>query len=180
MNSSIKILITLIFIILLISISNAQDKTPFSFKIITDEKSGKPMLTGLCTRDNLTKDTSFSWWFEAEYDYYSPDSSVMKLIKLDSIKIVCVMGTWCSDSRREVPRFFKILDNLKFEENNLSLYCVDRKKQAEGFDIDQFVIERVPTFIFYKNDAEIGRIIETPQETLERDILKIIQNINEE
>lgn len=174
MKSLIKILFTLIFLFQFFSNLDAQDKTSSTFKIITDEKSGKPMLVGLCTRENLTKDTSFSWWFEAEYDYYTPEDSVMKLINLDSIKIVCVMGTWCSDSRREVPRFFKILDNLKFNEKNLFLYCVDRKKQAEGFDIDQFVIERVPTFIFYKNDSEIGRIIETPEETLERDILKIL------
>ncbi|MGB9663477.1 MAG: thioredoxin family protein [Ignavibacteria bacterium] len=180
MKSLIKILIALIFIIQFISNVNAQDKTSSTFKIITDEKSGKPMLIGLCTKENLTKDTSFSWWFEAEYDYYSPDSSIIKLINLDSIKIVCVMGTWCSDSRREVPRFFKILDNLKFNEKNLTLYCVDRKKQADGFDIDQFVIERVPTFILYKNDSEIGRIIETPQETLEKDILNIIKNNNQE
>ncbi len=176
MKSLIKILFTLIFIFHFFSNLDAQEKNSSTFKIITDEKSGKPMLIGLCTRENLMKDTSFSWWFEAEYDYYTPEDSVMNLINLDSIKIVCVMGTWCSDSRREVPRFFKILDNLKFSEENLSLYCVDRKKQAEGFDIDQFVIERVPTFIFYKNDSEIGRIIETPEATLERDILKIIKN----
>jgi thiol-disulfide isomerase/thioredoxin len=160
-------------VITLNSTLRAQDQE--KFKIVTDEKSNKPMLIGICTRENFVKDTSFSWWFESEYDYYQPEDSVIKLINLDSVKIVCVMGTWCSDSRREVPHFFKILDALKFDEKNLTLYCVDRKKQAEGYDIDQFVIERVPTFIFYKNDSEIGRIIETPQETLERDLLKILQ-----
>jgi thiol-disulfide isomerase/thioredoxin len=174
-----KFFIVLSFLFQLVISLNAQDKSSSSFSIITDEKSGKPMLIGLCSRENLTKDTSFSWWFEAEYDYYTPEDSVIKLIDLDSIKIVCVMGTWCSDSRREVPRFYKILDELNFDYKNLELYCVDRKKKAEGFDIDQFVIERVPTFIFYKNDSEIGRIIETPTETLERDILNILKNINE-
>lgn len=52
-------------------------------------------------------------------------------------------------------------------------------KKAEGFDIDQFIIERVPTFIFYKNESEIGRIIETPVETLEKDILNILKNVQE-
>lgn len=148
-------------------------------KVVIDEKSNKPMLVGLCTRENLTKDTSFSWWFFAEYDYYQPEDSIIKLINLDSIKIVLVLGTWCSDSRREVPHFYKILDKLNFDEKNLIVYCVDRKKQAEGFDIEQYIIERVPTFIFYKNDSELGRIIETPIETLERDMLKIISNEDE-
>ena len=178
MKSSIKILVAL-FLIQFVSTIYAQEEKASSFKIVIDEKSGKPMLIGLCSKENLTNDTTFSWWFEAEYDYYQPEDSVMKLIDLDSVKIVCVMGIWCSDSRREVPRFFKILDELKYDYNNLSLYCVDRKKKAEGFDIDQFIIERVPTFIFYKNDSEIGRIIETPVESLERDILNILKNVGE-
>lgn len=164
----------LINVFLITNILNGQDKINLN-KMVIDEKSNKPMLIGICNREDFTKDTSFSWWFEAEYDYYQPEDSIIRLINLDSIKIICVMGTWCSDSRREVPHFYKILDMLKFDEKNLRVYCVDRKKQAEGYDIDQFVIERVPTFIFYKNDSEIGRIIETPQETLERDLLKIIQ-----
>lgn len=178
MKSSIKILVAL-FLIQFVSTIYAQEEKASSFKIVIDEKSGKPMLIGLCSKENLTNDSTFSWWFEAEYDYYQPEDSVMKLIDLNSVKIVCVMGTWCSDSRREVPRFFKILDELKYDYNNLSLYCVDRKKKAEGFDTDQFIIERVPTFIFYKNDSEIGRIIETPVESLERDILNILKNVGE-
>ncbi len=154
---------------------NAQEKDK-SYQLVIDEKSSKPMLIGICSRENFLSDTSFSWWFEVEYEYYEPEDSIVKLINLDSIKIICVLGTWCSDSRREVPHFYKILDALNFKDENLIVYCVDRQKKAEGYDIDQFVIERVPTFIFYRNDSEIGRIIESPQETLERDLLKILQN----
>lgn len=168
----------LISVFLIINIINGQEKVNLN-KLVIDEKTNKPMLIGICSRENFSKDTTFSWWFESEYDYYQPEDSIIQLINLDSVKIVCVMGTWCSDSRREVPHFYKILDLLKFDETNLKMYCVDRKKQAEGYDIDQYVIERVPTFIFYKNDSEIGRIIETPQETLERDMLKIIQSNQE-
>lgn len=170
-----KIVSLFVFLLIIIKVLDAQEKVQ-TFKVTIDEKSNKPMLIGICTKENFIKDTSFSWWFLSEYDFYNPEDSIMKLIDLDSIKIVCVMGTWCSDSRREVPHFYKILDALNFNYENLTLYCVDRKKQAEGFDIDQFVIEKVPTFIFYKNDSEIGRIIETPQETLERDMLKILQS----
>lgn len=168
----------LINVFLIVNLSNGQEKINLN-KLVIDEKTNKPMLIGLCSRENFSNDSTFSWWFVSEYDYYQPEDSIIQLINLDSIKIVCVMGTWCSDSRREVPHFYKILDMLKFDEKNLKVYSVDRKKQAEGYDIDQYVIEKVPTFIFYKNDSELGRIIETPQETLERDILKIIQgNLN--
>ena len=39
----------------------------------------------------------------------------------------------------------------------------------EGLDI-----QRTPTFIFFKNGVEIGRIVETPRDSLENDILKIV------
>jgi thiol-disulfide isomerase/thioredoxin len=61
------------------------------------------------------------------------------------------MGTWCGDSKRETPAFYKILDNTVFDYNNLELITVSRAKETpEGFEKDLNII-RVPTFIFYKN-----------------------------
>ncbi|MBU2445663.1 MAG: thioredoxin family protein [Bacteroidetes bacterium] len=142
--------------------------------ITVDERSGKPMLIGLCTSEILIADTSFSWWFESEYDNYEPEDSSIKEINLKDVQIVIVMGTWCGDTRKQLPRFLKILDQVSFDLKNLTMYAVDRKKKAEGIDIDYYVIERVPTFIFYKNDSELGRIIETPKASLEADMIEIL------
>ena len=38
-------------------------------------------------------------------------------------------------------------------------------------------IELVPTFILDYNGEEIGRIIESPEESLEKDLLRIISTI---
>lgn len=143
--------------------------------LTVDEKSGKPMLLGICDRTAFA-DTSFAWWFNSEFDNYTVDSVVLKDVsdKLKDVKITIVMGTWCSDSRREVPRFYKILDALNYDQKNLTLICVDRKKTAPTEDVDKLDIKSVPTFIFYKDDVEIGRIIETPKETLEKDLIKIM------
>ena len=35
-------------------------------------------------------------------------------------------------------------------------------------------IQRVPTFIIYKNNIESGRIIETPKTSLEQDLVNIL------
>lgn len=142
--------------------------------ITIDERSGKPMLEGLCTSEILKSDTSFSWWFESEYEHYEPEDSLIKEIELKDVQIVVVMGTWCSDTRKQLPRFMKILEHVSFDMNNLTMFAVDRKKKAEGIDIDYYVIERVPTFIFYKNDSELGRIIESPKASLEADIIEIL------
>ena len=94
--------------------------------------------------------------------------------KLDDVKIKIVFGTWCSDSRREVPRFLKILDELKFDQNNLTMICVNRDKEADSTEVKDLDILFVPTFIIYRNNAELGRIIEEPKTTLEGDLKKIL------
>ena len=162
-----------LFLLLMIlsAVNFAQEKN----KLVIDEKSGKPMLIGLCDRIAFA-DSNFSWWFNSEYDNYTPDSvTVMKLSKqINEVNITIVMGTWCSDSRREVPRFFKIMDLLNYDQNNLTLICVDRNKTAPAGEVEKLDIKLVPTLIFYKNDLEIGRIMETPKETLEKDLALIV------
>jgi thiol-disulfide isomerase/thioredoxin len=162
-----------IFFLLFASISSAQEKN----KLSVDEKSGKPMLIGICDRTAFA-DSNFSWWFNSEMDMYSVDSVTLKDVsdKLKDVKITIVMGTWCSDSKREVPRFFKILDLPGYDQKNLTLICVDRNKNATGNEVEKLEIKLVPTFIFYKNDVEIGRIVETPKESLEKDLVKILLN----
>ncbi len=162
---------TFTILLMLVFSITAQDKN----KISIDSKSGKPMLVGLCDREAFI-DTNFAWWFNSGYKYYSPNDSVVT--KLDSVKIdytiKIVMGTWCSDSRREVPRFYRLLDELKFPDAKITLINVDRNKKGLEINVDDLNIVLVPTFIIYSGDTEIGRIIETPKETLEKDLLQIL------
>ena len=87
------------------------------------------------------------------------------------------MATWCGDSKREVPRFYKILDALNFSEKKMQVISVDRNKKAEGFDLTSMNITRVPTFIFYKENKEIGRITERPTKSLEEDMFAILSSV---
>jgi thiol-disulfide isomerase/thioredoxin len=88
------------------------------------------------------------------------------------------LGTWCGDSKREVPRFYKVLDAAKFHENQLQVIAVNKTeesyKQSPNHEEKGLNIHRVPTFIFYKNGKEVNRIVESPVETFERDIHEII------
>lgn len=156
--------------VLLVGITVAQNN-----KFILDEKSGKQILIGICDRTAFA-DTNYSWWFNAEYDNYIPDSSIIEKIrtiaKTYSIKVI--MASWCGDSKREVPRFYKIMDAAGYDFMTFELVCVDRNKQCTEGGIDKLDIKFVPTFIFCKNDAEIGRIVEIPKGKLEEDILEIV------
>jgi len=144
-------------------------------KTIVEEKSGKPILIGLCDRTAFA-DTNYSWWYKPEYDNYETNKNDLDTIKqkLSSIKIIVVAGSWCSDSRREMPRLFKIIDELKIDSPAVKLICVDRDKKAEGTEIENLDIKLVPTFIFYRDEKELGRIVESPQTTLEGDIKDIL------
>lgn len=144
-------------------------------KTIIEEKSGKPLLVGLCDRTAFA-DTNFSWWYKPEYDNYETNKNDLDTIKqkLNGVKIIVVAGSWCSDSRREMPRLFKIIDELKIDSSAVKLICVDRDKKEEGIEIEKLDIKLVPTFIFYRDEKELGRIVETPQTTLEGDIKDIL------
>jgi hypothetical protein len=52
--------------------------------------------------------------------------------------------------------------------------ALDTKKESPDFDAIANKVSLVPTFIVYRNNQEIGRIIETPNQSLEKDLLKIL------
>jgi len=143
--------------------------------ISKDPFNGKPMLLGLCTRDAFN-DTSFSWWFNSEYRMYEVDSTSLAKItdKIKNTDITIVMGTWCSDSRTLVPEFYKILDYLNYPTDKVKLINIDRDKKGRDDEIAGLNIRLVPTFIFYHNDKEVGRIVESPAESLEKDMVVIL------
>ncbi len=164
----------LLFVLLLFSsvtFITAQD----SARVVQDEETGKPMLIGPCAREAFS-DTSFSWWFNTEYEQYNPDSVTVKEIEYnyDDVKTTIVMGTWCSDSQEQVPRFFKVMDEAGYPADDVSIICVDRERKDYSGMVDSLNIELVPTFIFYKDGNELGRIIETPKQTMEEDIFEIL------
>jgi hypothetical protein len=68
------------------------------------------------------------------------------------------------------------MNTLEFDYKNLTLICVDRDKKAPETIVENLKVEKVPTFIFYKGNDELGRIIEVPADLLEKDMLKIISD----
>ncbi len=165
----------LLFFLFLISVglTYAQTKGKMTF----DEKGKRNMYLGYGDK-SVFKDTSFSTWYGAEYDMYDVDKGELSAITPDDlkdIKITIVLGTWCSDSRREVPRFLKILEYLKFDEKNLDLIFVDRDKKNPFGDIEALKAKYIPAIVIFKGDQELGRIVEAPKDTLEKDFIAILK-----
>ncbi len=151
---------------------NSQD-----YKIFPDEKNGETLILGYCPASiiiySLLKDT-----WTTEYNNYQPDFETLDSLegKLKDINIKIVFRSTCSDSREQLPRLFKVLNELNYDVNSITLIGVNREKQGLSNEVEGLEIELVPTIIFYKDENEIGRIVETPAESLEKDMLKIIQS----
>lgn len=117
--------------------------------------------------------------YQERYDAYMPAGETMERIAsaASGFSVVAAVASWCGDSRREVPRFLKIIDALsalgvtvKYE-----LTACDRSKQLPPAFIDAFAIESVPTFVVFAQGREVGRIVERPVTRLEEDLLRLVE-----
>jgi len=114
--------------------------------------------------------------FKQNYDTVHISENFVEMIRTlhSGIDFVVVLGTWCGDSKREVPRFLKIIDLSLIPPAQIQFYGVDRTKKSSDGLTDRYKIERVPTFIFLKRGEEVGRIVESPKNSLEEDMLAIL------
>ena len=140
-----------------------------------DTIAKEEVLIGYCTREGLEKGI-FESYFNDEYKNYKPESTVIQALsgQLSDISTTIIMGTWCSDSREQVPRFFRILDAINAPHGQITIICVNKKKLCKDLSLDEYALNKVPTFIFKRNSAEAGRIVETPTVSIEKDLLSII------
>jgi len=178
-----KALTSTLFVIILItgcmSLSkdlNAQDVKEAAPVQKTDFSEQSTWVLGYFVRGQITK-PPHSEWYTREYDGYSMNQEALdKIQKIshEGITIRIVMGTWCPDSRKQVPRFMKIADAWQFPEGSVIFIGVDDAKLSPVGEYEKLDIQRVPTFIFYKNNIEAGRIIENPLTSLEQDMVKIL------
>lgn len=157
--------------------------TTFSFSQTLNKEitynENKVMLVGEINKKGLSK-APYNEWFDKNHGTYLVNEKITKAIK-DSLKdytIKAFLGTWCGDSKKEVPRFYSVLEAAKYPMHQLEVFALDRSdeayKQGPNGEEKGMDVHRVPTFIFYKNGKEVSRIVEHPKETLERDIQKIV------
>ena len=112
------------------------------------------------------------------YMTYEPDSSLIDTLKSkvgNNLKIDVYLAFWCGDSKRNVPLFLKIVDQIDSESLEVKYFTVKRKPNKETkYFVEKLKVERVPTFIFYRDGKEIGRIIENPENNMLEDFLGIV------
>ena len=146
---------------------------------LTKDENGNDMLLGCCTREALNREP-FAAWFNINYFNYKVDTSLIASLKqnMQRKQFLVFMGTWCGDSKREVPRILKVLDYCGVRDEQVKIVMVSNAesmyKQSPSHEEKGLNILRVPTLIVYENNTEINRLIEYPVESFEKDLLKIL------
>lgn len=165
--------------ILLITLLSLQFGFSQTLNHIELDQKGSEVLLGEINKLGLTQNT-FNSWFSKNHEDYLVNKAIAKKLKdsLRQYEIKVFLGTWCGDSKKEVPRFYKVIEAAKFPESQLQVIAVNQTKEAykqsPNHEEKGLNIHRVPTFIFYKDGKEVNRIVEHPKETFERDLLSIV------
>ena len=125
--------------------------------------------------DYLEQDTNYKDWFNKYYSELKLPKKRLRLkSKLKNTTVDIYLGTWCGDSKKWVPQFIKLWDELGLKRSQLRLIGLyndeTRYKIAPNGEEQGKQIHRVPAFIFKSNNVEYARIVESPKNDLVTDV----------
>ncbi len=116
--------------------------------------------------------------FDIYVDRYNPDSTAIEFLSAvgDSISIKILFGTWCHDSKREIPAFMKVMEVVDNQVFSVEYIGVSRDKTDPDGYYNLLGLKYTPTFIIYKDSFEVGRIVEESAKSIEEDLAQILQS----
>lgn len=129
---------------------------------------------GATTRERIEE--AHPEWVAAEAES-TPDAAASQALASvpPGAEVTVFLGTWCGDSRREVPRLWKALDLAGAEAPFTIHYIgVDREKKEPSAPVTNNDIRYVPTFIVQREGREVGRIVEESPNGIEKDLLALL------
>lgn len=107
---------------------------------------------------------------------YQPDpEALIKLAGLGrEVRIEVFFGSWCSDSEAHVSAFFKVLDMADTPLIRAAYVGVPEAKDKREPYVRGRGVEKLPTFVVLVDGREVGRIVETPQRSVEADLVRLL------
>jgi hypothetical protein len=136
--------------------------------------SGQAEMLGPLTKEAILKGVPD--WQGVAAAYSPKPDSLQKLKSIQQpVRIEIYLGTWCPDSKNHVSAYFKVLDMTDNPLIQTVYIGIPRDRAARPkFLPSAKNIEKLPTFLVYKEGKELGRIIETPVKSVEEDLLAIL------
>jgi len=160
-----KIALIILSLFLLSINVNAQNK-------ITVDSLGRKILVGVFSWVDWNKE--MNWKIPQDYCInLSNCAHLADLINKKKISFLIFAGSWCGDTKSELPKIIKIFQSCEIPK--YEIIGVDRAKYEPSMRFVEYNIERVPTLVILSDRKEIGRIIEYPKKDWFEDILEIIE-----
>ena len=132
------------------------------------------VLLGALTRSRV-EDAAPDWIEEQIAATPDTETTLEVLAAIAGAEIVVFMGTWCEDSRRELSRFWRGLDEAgAVSPLEITYYGVDRDKQRPRDLIAGQDLLYVPTIIVRREGVEVGRIVEEAPDGIEFELLALL------
>ncbi len=160
-----------LFYALLLILSSCSSSEKFTLK----KEGSDIILNGPVEKSYLNNSKLFPWFYYG-YKAYQPKDSILNLLKPEVSKLgfLIFAGSWCGDTQKEIPAFYKVADLIGVKDNQIQLIMVDRNKQTHFIKTSVLGIKPVPCIIIYKDSVEIGRFIESSKLSMEEDLYQII------
>lgn len=134
----------------------------------------EPVLLGPVARSEL--EAAVPSWVAATVDAPIDEEAATALAAVEpGARVTVLLGTWCSDSRREVPRLWRALDQVgglvPFE---IDYLAVDEDKEEPAALVAGRDLRYVPTFIVSRDGEEVGRVVEVSPNGIEHELLALL------
>ena len=166
------LLLALASVMVLTALAGAADP-PAASVTVKPAAAEEAALVGPTTREKVEASPE---WVQAEVEA-KPDPEAAKALAAvpAGAEVTVYLGTWCGDSRREVPRFWKALDTeggaVPFQVRYIG---VDQDKKQPADLLKENDVRYLPTFIVRRGGHEVGRIVESSPHGVEQDLLALL------
>lgn len=136
--------------------------------------SEETVLQGFLEREAIEQ--AVPTWVDSEIRATPDPAASLELeAALRGARVTVYLGTWCSDSEREVARLWRAMDEGGLVQPQEIRYVgVDRKKKKPRDLLQGVGLEFVPTFVVERDGVEVGRIVERSLGGIERDLLALL------
>lgn len=144
-------------------------------KDLGDSETDGPVMVGEMTRQEI--EAALPDWVEEEILARPDIGSAESLVSaLTGAEVTVLLGTWCSDSRRELARLWRALDEAgAMDPDQLRYIGVDRELKEPSQWVAGSDLQLVPTFVVRRRDREVGRIVESSPHGIEIDLLALLR-----
>lgn len=143
------------------------------------EAEGEPVLLGEVTREEIEEAVP-SWVAEtASAQIHEAEAAALASVE-PGAEVTVFLGTWCSDSHREVPRLWRALDHAEGQAGGevpfeVEYVAVDRDKEEPADLLAGQDLAYVPTLVVRRDGREVGRIVESAPGGVEADLLMLLE-----